>query len=357
MATTTPTDVTEDAASNVYALRDRIITLLVEGNTDGAAELSQEAETIISGIKGRAAAVTSLKRTLRAAIAEANKTKPKVVEAPAEDVSLSAEVMLARAAEVAKVEAEIDKAVNLGAEEIKGFIDQRFNGARRIAALLFDMRLRFIHLENGTPDIMGSSKRAKDASSEMFNRVTAGLPAKGTDEVADSMRSEVKKLAKNVQNEMIDLRVAYARSLDGTTDEAKAERELYAGIIDADSDKPVSEQFAEHYGFKLQTKAELAKARRDEAKAKADEAAAEAAEGEGDESSADAAEQVERTPAEAIRYMVDNVANWTRAADAFDDEEITGSLAEASDGYKAALVEDLNAQIAALHALVALIEA
>lgn len=246
----------DETTSSVRALIDRIRSLRAEGNTDGAEELRAEAELIISTAL-KATAHTGLRKSLREALALAMAVEPVTTDS-------GTAVVLASASETIATSAEIDELVAQGAREVANIADSQFNGPARIAEIMMDMRRRFYY--DGAPDIMAAGSATRIKAAEIYSRVLDALPPRGESASADAVRKEVGRLKKSVRNAMEDVRVAYAKSLDLPGEDADAERTLYVDIIDADSDVPVSEQFAQYYGFALKTHAEVMRERRAAAK-------------------------------------------------------------------------------------------
>lgn len=320
----------DDATSEVYETADRIKSLRAEGNLDGATELSKEAEKIISALKGSGA--VSLRKTLRAAVAEAMKVEP--------TVESSTEIEVAPKAEVIADESELDTLVGLGAEQVQNISNNKVNGAKQLAQLMLDIRRR-ITLPDGTPDIMGTSPIARRKSREIYKRVLDSLPAKGESEHFDTVRKEVEKLQKDVQNMARDARVAYARALDN---EGSEDERAKFPFLDADSDVPVSEQVAEHYGFRLATIAELSKANRE----------AKALESGKDEPKDESAPS---SPTAMLDGAVDTVRKAISSLTETDFAELHKAVVAAGTEYKDGVLAELNTHISALQSLVTLIEA
>lgn len=237
---TAPVIDTDAIASEVYALRDRIVTLRIEGDFEASDELKQESETIISsGLKGRKADVVSLRKTLREAISDAMSTMP----------TTAAEI------EPATVESLpwLDALVHKGADTVRMVAETKVRGGRQLAQIMLDMRRR-IQDKDGNPDLKGTSHLAKIASSQVYSAVTDTLAETDTE-----LRTAIDKLQNETRLAMADARVAYVRALDSADNEDIA---LYNMIPRAEG-QSLSEAVAEHYNFRLATRAEIEAERRE----------------------------------------------------------------------------------------------
>jgi hypothetical protein len=249
----TPAELTAEVENAIA----RVAVLVAEGNEEGAAELSAEAETMISAIKlANTGQTTAHRKTLRNALAAAR--KPKV-----------AEVAVPAAAPVAEqsfenLPTEIQKLAQRGAKRVETITQSSIKGGREIAELIFDMRRRLSY--EGLPDLNADGWEGRMASRSVFDIFKAKLPEPGVDERADEIRDGVTSMERNVRNFMTDVRVEYFRALDTTTDEA--ELAPYAELIKAAPEgTPVSHVLANKYLANgvagLQTRAEAAKAKRE----------------------------------------------------------------------------------------------
>jgi hypothetical protein len=251
MATSTKTETpavdTDAVASEVHALADRIVTLRLESNNDAADELNREAETLISvNLKGNKRDIVTLRKTLRARVAEAMKT----------EALKSTEVAVAESKTVAEVE-WLNELVDRSAENIRMVAETNVKGGLAVAQIMLDMRRR-IPNKDGLPDLKASSDLAKSASKEVYARALSGLKDEGVSEDDDKIRKAVNKIQTDAQNAMRDLRVEYVRALD---DEGNEDRELFAGIERKDGES-LSEAVARVYRIRMMTRAEIEAERR-----------------------------------------------------------------------------------------------
>lgn len=321
---TAPVIDTDAVASEVYALRDRIVTLRVYGDFEASDELKHEAETVISnGLKGRKADVVSLRKTLREAVSEAMSTMPPA-DAEIEPVTVASLPWL-------------DALVHKGADTVRLVAETKVRGGRQLAQIMLDMRRR-IQDKDGNPDLKGTSNLAKVASSQVYSAVTDTLTETDTE-----LRAAVEKLQNETRLAMADARVVYARALDAEDNEDRA---LY-NLIPRAEGQSLSEAVAEHYSFKLQTRAEIEAERRER---KALEAAS--AKGGDDSAESDDTRLIPDSMSDALVQIVSRVSvaveligipDLAAAVEAHEipDDEVR---------VRAAEIEALISQLSELHA-------
>lgn len=243
----------DEMVSEIHDTIDRIKTLMGEGKPEAAGELSAEAEIMITRLSGSGS--VALRQSLRDQVRGALDTK-------SDDTSAEVEVSKPAMPEnISDIEG-LEDLVNIGATKVRQVTENKIKGGRAIAEILLDIRRRII-LADGMPDLSAKSHVAKKASAEIYDRVTASLPAAGESDLADSIRDEITSVKRSAQTAMVDVRVEYALALDSTDDEE--ELAPFAGII-AEGEKP-SEAIARHYGFPLKTRREIEQERRDAKKA------------------------------------------------------------------------------------------
>jgi hypothetical protein len=232
-----------EAAAQVDAAAERITALMKAGNVEGAQEVEREAEAIISKIggAGKVAVMIALRGQVRSAM---NTPKANVAVAVRDVVN------------VAEVD-WLNDLVQQGADTVKLMTETNLKGGHALANTQLAIRRRIL-LEDGTPDLQATTVAAKLAAQEIYKRVIDGLP-----EDSDAVRA-VKRIRREVNNSMPDMRVRYALSLDtppaeDASDEEKAmwqaEVSLYAAVERADG-QPLSEAIAAHYGFELKTRSQ-----------------------------------------------------------------------------------------------------
>lgn len=327
------TDVNADLYTEIDNAIARIKTLVSEGNTDGAAELAQEAETMISAIKGKGA--VNVRKEYREGVAAALKVEP------------SREIVARMPETIAEVDG-LDELVNIGAERVRTVTEGKIKGGREIAQIQLDIRRRII-LPDGTPDLNARSHAAKMASSEIYDRVTANLPAEGEDELADAIRTEIKSVQRAAQNAMQDVRTEYIRALDHSDPEELAHFKGIFDVAEVSNGKTgagdaISEVVAKHYGIKLQTRAEV------EAERRAARAELIAKRESGDElepeEAAELAGEKYVSPSDHVRKLISATA---KAMDALPP----GTLGEIKEEDRKAYAESLSATIGRMSALLA----
>jgi hypothetical protein len=186
------------------------------------------------------------------------------------------------------------------------------------------------------PDVMGNSKKYKNAAAEATRRVLAPLEGDSS-EFAEDIRAQVKRLSSNVQNHFVDLRVEFARALDNSSD---SEREPFAAILAENPELRPSVAIARHYDFALATRAELAKAKREEAKAI--EAKKESGEELTDDEREVIGDKAPVTPADNVRAVIAGVTKVVVTAAKRD------GWADIENNERKTLAEALKAQIAEL---------
>jgi hypothetical protein len=313
--TKAPEDIINDVVEQVGALCDRIITLRVEGNTDGAAELGREAETIISeNLKGNRKGFVAARKTCRTGVARALETEPAV-----EQTSTEVEVMQPRPEWMTKL-------MDMGSDRIRAMAETKVRGGAAVAELILDMRRR-VQDKDGFPDIMGKSHEAKSAASEMYDKVREDLA--GDPELA----AAVDKVQSDVRRALKDIRVAYAKRLD---DEGNPDRELFAAVP-REEGQPLSEAVAKHYGFRLLTLAELEAERR----ANKELESAGSAGGEGDDESG--AELVGELVGPTFTGALDGIRANVKAMRALiDDDKLTEDERKQAADVMMALITELT---------------
>jgi hypothetical protein len=248
----------EQIAANI----ERLPSLVEADNEDGAKELVDETETLISGLPSRGNAPVEPKKTwakykqdardaYRAAAKAVEKPEPKPVKA--EVVKLSTEDYHA----VEGVPELVSKGAELFADGTRMHL-KLGNVAVEIARTLLGMRVLMTD-KNGAPDIKATSMGAKQASRDMYAQA-GKLFLADTDISREETEKLVGKLQKSVQNAMPTVRAEYLRELDSKPEEAKR-FELVTSAPEAEG-KAVSEAVAEHYDVPLMSRYELEKSQK-----------------------------------------------------------------------------------------------
>jgi hypothetical protein len=311
-------DVINDVVEQVGALCDRIITLRVEGNTDGAAELGREAETIISeNLKGNRKGFVAARKTCRTGVARALETEPAV-----EQTSTEVEVAPARPEWMTKL-------MEMGSDRIRVMAETKVRGGAAVAELILDMRRR-VQDKDGFPDLMGKSHEAKSAASEMYDRVREELANE------PELAGAVDKVQTDVRRALKDIRVSYAKRLD---DEDNPDRELFAAVK-REEGQSLSEAVAAHYGFRLLTLAELEAERRANKELESGSAG-------GDDSDESGAELVGELVGPTFESAVKAIAENLKVIRKIQD---TGDLTEAERAKTTEIIDALVNELTAARA-------
>jgi hypothetical protein len=241
------TDINADVFAEIESGIERIKVLVAEGNSEAAEELKTEVETMISGLK-KGQQIVAKRKAFRDALTAAMK--------PADTPSGALEVRASAEPAHVLVGENVPELVKQGAERVREVTIGKIKGGRAIAEIIFQIR-RNIFLPDGTPDWNARSQEAKDRASEVYDAVTASLPAEGESDEADAIREEIGSIKRSAQTAMGDVKVDFARALDNSE---PAELEPYASIL-KDGMKP-SEAIAAHYDFPLKYRREIEAERR-----------------------------------------------------------------------------------------------
>jgi hypothetical protein len=277
----------EQIAANI----ERLPSLVEADNEDGAKELVDETETLISGLPSRGNAPVEPKKTwakYKQDARDAYRAAAKAVEKP-EPKPVKAEVVKLSTEDYHTAEGVADlvtQGAKLFAEGVRTHI-KFSNMATDIARILLNMRVRMTD-KTGVPDIKATSKGAKEASGDMY-REAGKLFLADSDLSEDEAKKHVAKLQKSVQNAMPTVRAEYLAELDSNETEA-ARFELITGS-EQSKGQTVSEAVAEHYGVALMSRYELEKSVREDSDTDSDDSDAEG-EGEGASEATTPADQV-----------------------------------------------------------------
>lgn len=222
----------EEAQGNI----DRVRTLLKEGNTEAAAELTQETEALFPKLS------TTAQREMRKALKEAQDTAP---DSPGADVVLFSTVDY-RAA-LREAGEDPDAVVTSAAESLQDTIEAVGRAATKylaFAEFMFTQYSRFTH--KGTPDIMANSQAARDFASAMQADARKRLEATGLDQ-AEAKR-QVDSAWKDYKKRMRDYRAQYAAELDR---DPESFREQYPMLAEEYPDASPAEALSLHYKLDL----------------------------------------------------------------------------------------------------------
>ncbi|MBD0712565.1 hypothetical protein [Streptomyces sp. CBMA370] len=251
--TTTAPDTRDAQVEEIRASLERLPSLIIEGNTEGADTLKTEIETAISALKGKG--VAALKAQLRKERGEKIEAAEK--EAAEADKPSTAVATLETSAEVAASDEEIKKLIAKGNERVKALAVNKFKGGHEIAEIIFDIRRR-IKTADGYLDLNADTDAGRKESGKVYDALLEGLPEEGEDEAADAIRAEIGSIRKGARNAMVDVRANYLKSLDNSPEEAA----LWQHALDAAPELKPSEAVAQFHKFELRTRAEIAKENR-----------------------------------------------------------------------------------------------
>jgi hypothetical protein len=206
----------------VAANIERIRSLTVEGNTEGAAELEAETEALISGLSGRG--VTARRIDARNAMREALAAKPAAVAVPGKSGTVTS------GAEIASLETTDYKVLPGAAERVAQAIEIMTEGVQRqeqvsslaedVSGILLSLRTMTLNPQ-GVPALDGrSSQGYRDAAAAVYDGVR---PTLVTEKQIDALR----QIKNAVNYQTSSLLVEYTRSIGEHPEEwAKFEKLL-----------------------------------------------------------------------------------------------------------------------------------
>ncbi|MHC0429239.1 hypothetical protein ACX6XY_03495 [Streptomyces sp. O3] len=278
-ATAEKTDPRDAQVEEIRASIERLPSLIIEGNAEGAETLKAEIEAAVSVLKGKG--VAALKAQLRKERGE------KIEAAEKERDTKGAEIATRETStEAAEADEEIKKLVAKGSQRVKELAVNKFKGGHEIAEYIFDIRRRITTVD-GVLDLNADTDAGRQLSGRVYDSLTENLPEEGEDEAADAIRAEIGSIRKSARNAMVDVRARYLKSLDHSPEEAKH----WQHALDAHPDLKPSEAVAKFHGYELRTRAEIAKEAREAKKALEDKQKALAAKVEAGELSKEDAEK------------------------------------------------------------------
>lgn len=183
--------------SDAQDLIDRVRTLRLAGDEEGAAALVPDAEAAVKACAPRD------RKALAAALVVASETAPVDEEekSPGSDLAITS---------YHDVEG-VDEVVETGAEKVRQAVDTGMTAvdlSRQIAALLLTARLKMRN-KAGLPDVISSSKYTKNIAADMYKKAREGIAPDDVHRWATHG-----SLEKAVRNRMSDVVVDLLRSLD-----------------------------------------------------------------------------------------------------------------------------------------------
>lgn len=341
MSTQSDEVTTDTTAEQIAANIERIRSLAEAENIEGVADLVNETEALIAGIKG--AGSVARKKALREEMAEAAAAQP----SRAVEVSTVVEGVVALETQDYTKVAGVPELISKGAKDLAEGVQLHIKAAdtaRNTAEVLLEMRLKMQNKE-GTPDLAAKSNAAKQAAQAMYNAVREGGSLEDTYENRDA----VKKLMRAVQYQMSDVVVKYVRSLDENPDEAA---KFAKAIAAAPAEVTAADAVFAFYGINRESQAEIAVRREAEKRALAagaqSAAVANPAEGDEDEGEGegDNGTAAEVNPDEYAKALSHKFAKVSKGVNVH-------LIEAASDDIKAEVRGDLEDQLAIIKNLIA----
>jgi hypothetical protein len=336
-----------ETVEQINANIERFVSLLEAENEEGATELADETETMISSLPTRGKTPAGdktwaqFKQDSRTAIREAKK-------GAAEKPKASAEVVVLETTEdyrsVEGMEDLINEGANVISEGVKLHLkasETAYNLGRNLLSVRLSLKVK------GAPDLKAKSQAYRDASGHLKAQAVMQLIESGVDEFDANEAAE--KLWKSMNNQTGDVLADYAKELDGPrrTDWDN----LFGEVAKAHPALTPSEAVSAYYGIDLvgpREKARLKAAEKSALAKKAKQALEagntdEAEELEGEIASLDG--KVEPTPGEKAKADVKKIKSGTKALAGVNPEEL-------EDEDRKAVRDDIQAQIDALRDLV-----
>lgn len=220
---------TRRAREEVRANIERIGTLLKEGNTESAKELTEETEALLPQLS------TTGRREMTKALKDVQTT-------PAE-IELSSTVDYRTALQSAGADpgAVVDDAA-ASLRETMDAVGRAVQKYMAFAELMFAQYSKFQH--NGAPDIMANSQAARDFASDMKASVREQLVATGAEE--EDAQRQVESAWRDYKKRMSDYRARYAAELD-----VERFKELYPTVAQEHPDASPAEALSMHYNLDL----------------------------------------------------------------------------------------------------------
>jgi hypothetical protein len=336
-----------ETVEQINANIERFVSLLEAENEEGATELADETETMISSLPTRGKTPAGdktwaqFKQDSRTAIREAKK-------GAAEKPKASAEVVVLETTEdyrsVEGMEDLINEGANVISEGVKLHLkasETAYNLGRNLLSVRLSLKVK------GAPDLKAKSQAYRDASGHLKAQAVMQLIESGVDEFDANEAAE--KLWKSMNNQTGDVLADYAKELDGPrrTDWDN----LFGEVAKAHPALTPPEAVSAYYGIDLvgpREKARLKAAEKSALAKKAKQALEagntdEAEELEGEIASLDG--KVEPTPGEKAKADVKKIKSGTKALAGVNPEEL-------EDEDRKAVRDDIQAQIDALRDLV-----
>ena len=240
--------VIEQITSNL----DRLQSLAIAGKREQFNDLADETEEAINNLSGRGSVgkrgdLMEVLRARRTTLEEVLATPKQVKTGRATKATVSYQ----------SVE-DADDIIEEGARRVvEGVLTQvkASQIAMDIAMTMVRASARVLNAQ-GEPDLRSSTEAMRDLHAAMYRRA-GDLFRQSGGEMTTETTTALQRLQRAVQNRKPDARVAYLRSLESDPKEAAR----FKDIPNPDN-KPLAEAIADHYGFPLKTRAEIARERR-----------------------------------------------------------------------------------------------
>jgi hypothetical protein len=337
-----------ETVEQISANIERFVSLLEAENEEGATELADETEAMISGLPTRGNIPGEVKKTWaqfkqdsRTAIREAKKGATEKPKASTEVVTLETTEDYRS---VEGMEDLINEGANVISEGVKLHLkasETAYNLGRNLLNVRLSIKVK------GAPDLKAKSQAYRDASGHLKAQAIMQLREAGVDEFDANEAAE--KLWKSMQNQTGDVLADYAKELEGPrrTDWDG----LFGEVAKAHPALSPSEAVSAYYGIDLigpREKARIKAREKSELAAKAKQALEagntdEAEELEDEIKSLDG--KAEPTPGEKAKADVKKIKSGTKALAGVNPEEL-------EDEDRKAVRDDIQAQIDALRDLV-----
>jgi hypothetical protein len=335
-----------ETVEQINANIERFVSLLEAENEEGATELADETETMISSLPTRGKTPAGdktwaqFKQDSRTAIREAKK-------GAAEKPKASAEVVTLETTEdyrsVDGMEDLISEGANVISEGVKLHIkasQTAYNLGRNLLAVRLSLKVK------GAPDLKAKSQAYRDASGALKATAIMQLRESGLDEF--DAQEAADSLWKSMNNQTGDVLADYAKELDGPK---RAEWDsLFGEVAKAHPALTPSEAVSAYYGIDLvgpREKARLKQAAKRELAAKAEAALKEGKTDEAEELEGEIAAlngKAEPTPSEKAVADAKKIKSGVKALDGIDVDELDSET-------RVKVRDEIQAQIEALRTL------
>jgi hypothetical protein len=335
-----------ETVEQINANIERFVSLLEAENEEGATELADETETMISSLPTRGKTPAGdktwaqFKQDSRTAIREAKK-------GAAEKPKASAEVVVLETTEdyrnVEGMEDLINEGANVISEGVKLHLkasETAYNLGRNLLNVRLSLKVK------GAPDLKAKSQAYRDASGHLKAQAIVQLMESGVDEFDANEAAE--KLWKSMNNQTGDVLADYAKELDGPKREEWDN--LFGEVAKAHPALTPSEAVSAYYGIDLVGPREKARIKAAEKRALAEKAKQALEAGNTDEAEELEGEiaalngKAEPTPSEKAVADAKKIKSGVKALDGIDVDELDSET-------RVKVRDEIQAQIEALRTL------